>query len=150
MQPRISSSSLYRQCPRLITHLTALGDVPEQAAISPQLLHLVRLRASQLNGCGFCQHMHADEARQDGEAQERLDVLAAWREISGFSEQERAALAWTEALTLISQKPVDEAVFQAAKAALGEAGLIELSAIIVQINSWNRIAVGFGFQPGMK
>ncbi|MCP1338988.1 carboxymuconolactone decarboxylase family protein [Idiomarina sp. M1R2S28] len=150
MQHRISQSSLYKQCPRLVTHLTALGDVPESAKLSPQLLHLVKLRASQLNHCGFCQKMHADEARADGEVQSRLDVLPAWKELSCFTEKEQAALAWTEALTLINDVEIADNIFQAALDAFGEGELIELTAVIVQINSWNRIAVSFRFQPDIK
>ena len=150
MQHRISQSSLYKQCPRLVTHLTALGDVPESAKLPPQLLHLVRLRASQLNHCGFCQKMHADEARADGELQSRLDVLPAWKELSCFTAEERAALAWTEALTLINDVEIADSIFQAALDAFGESGLIELTTVIVQINSWNRIAVSFRFQPDIK
>lgn len=150
MQHRISQSSLYKQCPRLVTHLTALGDVPESAKLSPQLLHLVKLRASQLNHCGSCQKMHADEARADGEVQSRLDVLPARKELSCFTEKERAALAWTEALTLINDAEITDAVFQSALDAFGESGLIELTTVIVQINSWNRIAVSFRFQPDIK
>src|SRR5690606_34248637 len=103
MQHRLSQSSFYEKCPRLVTHLTALGKVPPNVNLSSQLIHLVRLRASQLNHCGFCQKMHADEARADGESQSRLDVLPAWKELSVFTENERAALAWTEALTRISE-----------------------------------------------
>ncbi|WP_417441509.1 carboxymuconolactone decarboxylase family protein [Idiomarina sp.] len=150
MQHRISQSSLYKQCPRLVTHLTALGDVPESVNLSPQLLHLVRLRASQLNHCGFCQKMHADEARADDELQSRLDVLPAWKELSCFTAKERAALAWTEALTLVNHVEITDAVFQSALDAFGESGLIELTTVIVQINSWNRIAVSFRFQPDIK
>ncbi|MDV6316453.1 carboxymuconolactone decarboxylase family protein [Idiomarina sp. HP20-50] len=150
MQHRISQSSLYEQCPRLVTHLTALGEVPEAVSLSPRLLHLVKLRASQLNHCGFCQKMHADEARADGEMQSRLDVLPAWRELSCFTPEERAALAWTEALTLLNHVEITDTAFQDALDAFDENGLIELTAVIVQINSWNRIAVSFRFQPEIK
>lgn len=150
MEHRISQSSLYEQCPRLVNHLTALGEVPEAANLSPRLLHLVKLRASQLNHCGFCQKMHADEARADGEVQSRLDVLPAWKELSCFTTKERAALEWTEALTLINSVEVTDNTFQAALDAFGESGLMELTTVIVQINSWNRIAVSFRFQPEIK
>lgn len=150
MEHRISQSSLYEQCPRLVTHLSALGDVPEAANLPPRLLHLVKLRASQLNHCGFCQKMHADEARADGEVQSRLDVLPAWKELSCFTPKERAALAWTEALTLLNHVEITDPVFQDALDAFEEKGLIELTAVIVQINSWNRIAVSFRFQPEIK
>jgi len=147
MQHRISQSMVYQQCPRLVTHLMGLADVPAGTALSPALLHLVKLRASQLNGCGFCQKMHADEARVDGELQGRLDVLPAWRELACFSDQERVALAWTEALTLISNGGVNDALYQAAVDEFGESNLIELTTVILQINSWNRLAVSLQFQP---
>ena len=94
--------------------------------------------------------MHADEARADGELQSRLDVLPAWKELSCFTAKERAALAWTEALTLINHVEITDAVFQSVLDAFGESGLIELTTVIVQINSWNRIAVSFRFQPDIK
>lgn len=147
MNSRISQATLFKQHPQLVNHLIAIGELPADSVISNTLRHLVRLRASQINGCGFCQHMHTNEARQDGEQQERLDVLPAWREMVCFSEVERAALAWTEALTQISDGAIDDALYQQTLNTFGEAGLIALTAIIVQINSWNRIAVSFQFQP---
>tara|TARA_R100000353_G_scaffold89041_2_gene65911 strand:- start:2108 stop:2395 length:288 start_codon:yes stop_codon:yes gene_type:complete len=94
--------------------------------------------------------MHSQEARDDGEHQARLDVLPAWREAPCFSTQERAALAWAEALTLVSQQTVSDHDYQNALAAFGEQGLIDLTAIIVQINSWNRVSVGFQFAPNIS
>ncbi|MCC2616230.1 carboxymuconolactone decarboxylase family protein [Aestuariibacter halophilus] len=147
MQARLSQSSLYQQCPRVLEHLSGLGEVPAEVALPSSLLHLVKLRASQLNQCGFCQHMHANEARQDGEQQGRLDVLPAWREVDVFSPEERAALAWTEALTRISDQTISDHLYQQAHNAFGDSGLIELTSVILQINSWNRISVAFRFQP---
>lgn len=150
MQERITPNTLYEQCPRLATHLIGLSSIPESAGISASLRHLITLRASQINGCGFCQHMHSDEARSNGEEQQRLDVLPAWRELGCFSQEERAALAWTEALTLVANQAVEDHVFQQALDVFGEQRLIELTTIILEINSWNRIAVGFRFQPEIK
>ena len=150
MQSRITPNSLYKNCPRLVTHLTALGEIPERTVLPKKLQDLVKLRVSQLNGCGYCQHMHSNEVREDGETQARLDVLPAWRELSCFSTVEKAALAWAEALTLLANSPIDNNDFLAAKKALGESVLIELTTIILQINSWNRIAVGFRFQPDFE
>lgn len=149
MQPRISQSSFYKMNSRLVKHLAEVGNVPADAGLDSKLLHLVRLRASQLNHCGFCQKMHSDEARSDGELQSRLDVLPAWKEVEFFTREERAALAWTEALTLISQHEISDDIYQAALEAFGENALIELTSVILQINSWNRIAVSFRFQPEM-
>lgn len=150
MPNRISQQDLYDHCPRLVTHLIALGEVDPQSGISVGLKHLVKLRVSQINHCCFCQHMHAQEARQDGEKQERLDVLAAWREAPCFNEKEQAALAWAEALTQISSASVSDAVYQDAVLQFGENALIELTTIILEINSWNRISVGFQFSPDMQ
>lgn len=150
MLNRISQSTVYQQCPRLVTHLMGLAELPVSSSLSPSLLHLVRLRASQLNRCGFCQQMHADEARHDGESQGRLDVLSAWRELNCFTTRERAALAWTEALTLISNDGVSDAVYQTAADEFGAADLIELTTVVLQINSWNRLSVSLQFQPDVK
>lgn len=150
MSTRISQQSVYRLCPRLAKHLTALGDVAPDSTVNRSIIHLVNLRVSQINQCCFCQHMHSQEARDDGEHQARLDVLPAWREAPCFSTQERAALAWAEALTLASQQTVSDHDYQNALAAFGEEGLIDLTAIIVQINSWNRVSVGFQFAPNIS
>lgn len=150
MSTRMSQQSVYRLCPRLAKHLTALGDVAPDSTVNRSIIHLVNLRVSQINHCCFCQHMHSQEARDDGEHQVRLDVLPAWREAPCFSTKERAALAWAEALTLVSQQAVSDNDYQNALAAFGEQGLIDLTAIIVQINSWNRVSVGFQFAPDIS
>ena len=150
MSTRMSQQSVYRLCPRLAKHLTALGDVAPDSTVDRSIIHLVNLRVSQINHCCFCQHMHSQEARDDGEHQVRLDVLPAWREAPCFSTKERAALAWAEALTLVSQQAVSDNDYQNALAAFGEQGLIDLTAIIVQINSWNRVSVGFQFAPDIS
>ncbi len=151
MSTRLSQQSVYRLVPRLAKHLTALGNLAVDSTLDRTIVHLVNLRVSQINHCCFCQHMHSQEARDDGEHQVRLDVLPAWREAPCFSTQERAALAWAEALTLISQQPsISDDTYQNALTAFGEQGLIDLPAIIVQINSWNRISVGFQFSPDIS
>lgn len=149
MSTRMSQQSVYRLVPRLAKHLTALGNVASDSTVNRSIIHLVNLRVSQINHCCFCQHMHSQEARDDGEHQVRLDVLPAWREAPCFSTQERAALAWAEALTHVSQQAVSDSNYQNALDAFGEQGLIDLTAIIVQINSWNRISVGFQFSPNI-
>ncbi|PRY64017.1 AhpD family alkylhydroperoxidase [Vreelandella songnenensis] len=145
MPARISRQNVYRLNPRLPEHLTALETVAPDSAVTPAIIHLVKLRVSQINQCCFCQHMHAQEARDDGEYQARLDVLPAWREAPCFSERERTALGWAEALTLISQHHVDDAIYQSALAAFGEQDLIALTSVVLAINSWNRIAVSMQF-----
>jgi AhpD family alkylhydroperoxidase len=123
MSTRLSQQSVYRLVPRLAKHLTALGNVAVDSTVNRTIIHLINLRISQINHCCFCQHMHSQEARDDGEHQVRLDVLPAWREAPCFSTQERAALAWAEALTLISQQPsISDDTYQNALTAFGEQG----------------------------
>ncbi len=148
MSERISRSQVYKMQPALLQHLVALAKAAEATGLSASLIHLIKIRASQLNGCAFCQHMHANEARKDGELQQRLDVLPAWREVSAvFTPAEQAALRWTEALTLVAQQGVSDADYAAVAAEYSEAQILDLSVLIVTINSWNRIAVAFHFQP---
>lgn len=150
MLKRISRQSLYQQGPRVVESLLSLGNIHSNSNLGPALLHLIRLRVSQINQCGFCLHMHAAEARKDGESQERLDVLAAWEEAACFSSTERLALKWAEYITLISHGCPDDSVYQQCLDVFGENDLIELTAVILQINSWNRISISFGFDPGIR
>ena len=144
---RITPQEVYKLCPRLPRSLIALAEVTADSAITPKIRHLVKLRVSQLNHCCYCQHMHSEEARKDGERQVRLDVLPAWREAPCFTPQERAALAWAEALTLLATQPIPDAVYEEALAQFGMNDLLELSTVVLQINSWNRLAVSMQFEP---
>jgi len=146
MQKRINQPDVYKLQPALLKSLIGLGDAAA-SELEHSLIHLVKLRASQINGCAFCQHMHANEARKDGEQQHRLDVLPAWREVAIFSARERAALAWTEALTRLADQSVSDACFTEVAAQFSEKEIVNLSAAIATINAWNRIAVGFNFPP---
>lgn len=147
MQTTITQKSVYAHCPRIVTHIVGLGKVPSGSGVTPTLIHLIKIRVSQLNGCAFCLNMHIQEARADGEQQARLDVLSAWRETECFSAQEQAALAWAEALTELSIAAVTAEIREAVMQAFGEKDTIELTTVILEINSWNRIAVGFHFTP---
>ena len=111
------------------------------------LKELVRLRASQINGCAFCLDMHVTDARKAGESERRMATVAAWRETTFFSERERAALEWTESLTLISQNHVPDAVWDAVRPHFTDAELVELTLLITSINSWNRFAIAFRKMP---
>lgn len=118
------------------------------------LLHLIKMRASQINGCAFCLDMHSKDARAGGETEQRLYLLDAWREAPFYSERERAALAWTEALTLIVQGHVPDEVYDQARQHFSEEELVNLSLAVVAINGWNRLAISFrsdvgGYRPGM-
>jgi AhpD family alkylhydroperoxidase len=148
MSERISRTQVYKNQPAIVQHLVGLAKAAEDSGLEKSLIHLMKIRASQLNGCAFCQHMHAAEARKDGEQQQRLDVLPAWHEVtSAFSAHEQAALRWTEALTLVAGNGVSDEDFAAVAAVYTEQEILNLTALIVTINSWNRIAVAFHFQP---
>src|SRR5690349_2024586 len=112
------------------------------------LLELVKLRASQLNGCAHCIDMHTKELRADGESEQRLYLLDAWRESPFYSERERAALAWTEALTLVTDGHVPDEVYETARAQFSEEELVNLSVAILAINGANRLNIAFRTVPG--
>lgn len=106
------------------------------------LLHLIKTRVSQINGCAYCLHMHTSDARAGGESEARLYLLSAWRESALYSPRERAALAWAEALTNITDGHASDAVYEEVRAQFSENELADLSIAIVMINSWNRLAIG--------
>ena len=118
------------------------------SGLEPSLLKLVKLRASQINGCAFCIDMHAKDARADGESEQRLYALTAWRETPFFTDRERAALAWTEAVTLISQTHAPDEVYQEVRQRFTEEELVNLTMTVVTINGWNRLMIGFRKVPG--
>ncbi len=119
-----------------------------QSGLEPALLDLVKVRASQINGCAYCIDMHTQEARARGETEQRLYTLSVWRETPFFSDRERAALEWTEAVTLVSHSHVSDGVYQAVRKHFGEKELIDLTMAIITINSWNRLAISFRTVPG--
>jgi AhpD family alkylhydroperoxidase len=112
------------------------------------LLELVRTRASQLNRCAYCLDMHTKDARANGETEQRLYALSAWRETPFYSDRERAALAWTEALTLLPGDPVSDELYAEVAAQFSEREIVDLTLAIVAINGWNRLAVGLRSVPG--
>ena len=116
--------------------------------LEASLLELVKMRASQINGCAFCLDMHSKDARAGGETEQRLYLLNAWRETSFFTDRERAALAWTESLTLVSENHVPDDVYQEARQHFSEEELVNLSLAVVAINGWNRLAIAFRSQAG--
>src|SRR5919202_1970171 len=121
----------------------ALETYVRNSGLEPSLIHLVKTRASQINGCAYCLDMHTRDARALGETEQRLYVLPAWRESPLYTDRERAALAWTEALTQISETHAPDDVYQLAKTQFTEEELVNLSMLIVAINGWNRLAIGF-------
>jgi AhpD family alkylhydroperoxidase len=128
--------------------MRGLEEVVEQSTLEPKLRELVKLRASQINGCAFCVDMHTKDALASGEDQQRLNLVAVWREAPGFSSRERAALAWTESLTQISQTgaPADDYEWMASQ--FDPAEQVALTLAIVAINGWNRFAIGFRTPAG--
>jgi AhpD family alkylhydroperoxidase len=115
--------------------------------LEPALHNLVQMRVSQINGCAHCIDMHSREARARGEKEERLYLLDAWRESPVYTDRERAALAWAEAVTLVSQTHVPDDVFQEARRHFGEDELVNLTLAVVAINGWNRLLIGFRVPP---
>lgn len=129
--------------PDLLKAMLGLETALAASSLEPALRELVKIRASQLNACAFCLEMHTREALAAGEDPTRLHVLAAWRESPLFSDRERAALAWTEQLTRLSEKGAPDAAFAPVRAAFDDRGLAELTFLIGAINTWNRLSVGF-------
>lgn len=131
--------------------LKAMLEIEKYAAgsgLEHSLYELVKTRASQINGCAYCLDMHTKDARKAGETEQRLYALSAWRETPFYTERERAALAWTEALTLISEDEVSDALFEATRAHFSEKEIVDLTMAIIAINGWNRLAISFRTLPG--
>jgi AhpD family alkylhydroperoxidase len=128
--------------------MLALERYVQTSGLERSLLELVRMRASQINGCAFCLDMHSKDARAAGETEQRLYALNAWRETPFFSERERAALAWTESVTLVNRDQVPDAVYEEARKQFSEAELVNLTMAVVAINGWNRLAISFRAVPG--
>ena len=120
----------------------------EGLGLEHSLLHLVYLRASQINGCGFCVDMHSKDMRAIGESEERVYMVSVWRESGLYSPRERAALAWTEAVTILENREVPDAVFAEARSQFSENELAKLTLAVVEINCWNRLNVAFRTPAG--
>lgn len=140
MEPRMDYRSA---APDLLKSVLALNRAVDGCGLERSLLHLVKLRASQINGCSFCVDMHSREAREDGESEQRLYLAAAWRESPLFTGRERAALAWTETVTKISEGGVPEALYATARDHFSEEDLAKLTIAVGMINVWNRLCVSF-------
>jgi len=140
MKPRMN---YYQAAPDTIKALVAVEEVIKASGLERSLIELVKIRASQINGCAYCINMHTADARKQGETEQRLYLLNAWRESPLYSERERAALAWTEALTLISETHAPDADYEAMRAQFSEAEAVNLTVLIGAINAWNRVAIGF-------
>ena len=125
-----------------------LQEYVETSGLEHPLLELVKMRASQVNGCAYCLDMHSKDARAAGETEQRLYTLDAWRETPFYSDRERTSLAWTEALTRISENKVSDTLYTEARKHFSEKELTDLSLAIIAINGWNRLAISFRSTPG--
>jgi AhpD family alkylhydroperoxidase len=135
--------------PAAMKAMRGLGTAIADTSLEHPLLELVKMRASQINGCAFCLDMHSKDARAAGESEQRLYLLDAWRETDFYSPRERAALAWTEALTLISETHAPDEVYEDLRARFSEREIADLTLAIVAINGWNRIAIGLRAPAGL-
>jgi AhpD family alkylhydroperoxidase len=120
----------------------------ENSTLEARLLDLIKIRASQINGCGFCLDMHTKDARHEGESEQRLYLVSCWREAPIYSEREKAALAWTEAVTKLENQQVPDQVYEYARAQFSEEELVRLTLAVVAINGWNRFNCAFNTVPG--
>lgn len=144
MQQRLDVNAISPQAYRALGGVQAYVNT---CGLEGSLIELVKIRASQINGCAFCLAMHVVDGRKLGESDERMHLLNAWRETAIYSERERAALAWTEAVTLVTQGHVPDEVYVQARAQFSERELVDLTYVVVAINSWNRLAIAFRKEP---
>ena len=134
--------------PKALKAMMELENYVAASELGLPLRELVKIRASQINGCAYCIDMHTKDARAEGETEQRIYALSAWRETPFFTERERAALEWTEALTLISEVEISNELYEKVSVYFTESEIIALSMTIVAINGWNRLAISFGTVPG--
>ena len=145
MQPRLNFREI---SPGAIKTMLDIEAYLAKCGLEPSLLHLIKMRASQINGCAYCLDMHSKDARAAGETEQRLYALDAWRETPFYTPRERAALAWTESLTLISETHAPDDVWSELRAHFSEQEIADLTLAIVAINGWNRLAIGFRVEVG--
>ena len=145
MEPRLDGKKADPESYRAMLGLEAYVN---RSGLEPGLLDLVRMRASQINGCAYCLDMHSKDLRARGETEQRLYSLDAWRETPFYTDRERAALAWTEAVTLVARDHVPDEVYQEVRRHFTEQEMVPLTMAIVAINGWNRLNVAFRTVPG--
>jgi AhpD family alkylhydroperoxidase len=145
MEPRLNYGEA---APDAMNAMSALEGYVRESGLERSLLELVKIRSSQINGCAYCLDMHTKDARANGETEQRIYTLSAWRETPFFSERERAALLWAETLTQLSQNEVSDEVFEAVHAHFSDEEMVNLTMAIIAINGWNRLSVGFAAVPG--
>jgi len=149
-----SRIDLFHVSPKAVQAMLALQSQVNDSGLEPSLLELVKMRASQINGCAYCLDMHSKDARAAGETEQRLYLLDAWHEAPLYSERERAALAWTEAVTRIADTHAPDELYEATREHFSEEELVNLTLAVVAINGWNRMAISFraeagSYRPGM-
>ncbi len=140
MKPRMN---FYKAAPDTVNALMALENQIQSSGLEKSLIELVKIRASQINGCAYCINMHTEDARKRGETEQRIYLLDAWRESPLYTERERAALAWTEAVTLISETRAPDDVYEQVRAQFSEEETVNLTMLVATINAWNRLAISF-------
>jgi AhpD family alkylhydroperoxidase len=145
MLPRID---FYKAAPEAVKAMRGLEHYINHSGLEPTLRELIKTRASQINGCAYCIDMHTKDARAAGETEQRLYALNAWRETPFYTERERAALEWTEAITLIADGRAPDDVFLRVRQHFSEVEMVNLTLAIVAINGWNRLGIGFRAVPG--
>jgi AhpD family alkylhydroperoxidase len=142
--------NFFQAAPDTIKALTALETQMQSSGLEQSLIELVKARASQINGCAFCINMHTQDARKHGEAEQRLYLLNAWRESPVYTDRERAALAWTEAVTPISETHAPDNAYNEVRAQFSEAETVNLTMLIATINAWNRLSIAFRATPPVR
>ncbi len=145
MKQRIEYNKI---APDAMSAMLGLEKYVRQSGLQASLLELVKLRASQINGCAYCVDMHTKDARARGESEQRLYAVVVWRETPFFTDRERAALTWTEAVTQVSWEHVPDDVYDLARKHFNEKELVDLTMAIIAINGWNRLAISFRTVPG--
>ena len=145
MEPRIDARKHAQEAQKA---MYALEQYIAASGLEPKLIHLMKMRASQINGCAYCIDMHSKDARALGETEQRLYELDAWRETPFYTDKERAALAWTEALTLVAETHVPDSVYEEVRKFFSEKEIVDLTIAVTTINSWNRLAIALRAVPG--
>lgn len=150
IEPRVNFAEVRQTAQGVFKAMYGLESYLHQSGLESSLAMLVKIRASQINGCAYCIDMHTKEAKADGESDERLFLLNAWHEASCFTKRERAALAWTEAVSLVSEAHVPNAVYNEVRGEFSQEELLNLTLAVVAINGWNRLCIAFRVPPGQK
>lgn len=144
---RLDYQDFHRFVPEFAAAMATITHALKKSGIEPEIRELIKIRASQLNGCAFCIQFHLNDARKLGIPAEKLDLLSAWREAGVYTERESAALEWTEHVTLLAQHHIDDEAFARARSHFPDGQLALLTVAISQINAWNRVAAPFRFTP---